>query len=547
MLNNQSNFQKGASHAYPFTPTISERLGILPADVSAPEQDLPDTGEIAAPSEESSGQNTEGSSQNGVTDPLTMTGLADLSGTETLGEPSTLASPETALPDSISTLNPTDVTAPSEATGSLPTDSDEVLPPADTSPPDLGSKPSDGGAIDIALPETLASPEIPVIADTSTAITETAPPVGWVADGGEEIEPFASIEDYMACGWSFTEEVQDCIEKRELAEAERRRLRDLARQLGEPGLSPDQKAGRALLYEIAKEYGTSSDEAIAMMIINNFTQDVSLVSPAERYRLYERIGFLLTQGGEGVAKIKDIGNQLGNLRGNASDTSARDILFWATEQATFGFNQRDRLNVWNTIANFPSPIKLDANRNLGEQLMAWFSLGFIIDTYQGMRLGFLEAALDYDSAVNAAHKSGNNNKIGGIKLAGVLIGGGLAIYEGLQMSQDADFDYLGKDWPSYLMLPPSLGSGVVEVPFWVRNGIAKSGLVIGDWASTTGAGYLAGGTATALCALTGAGPASGFCGVGAAGLAGGVTGPIYDQYVTEPLRAVPPIEDGYGF
>ena len=200
------------------TTSISERLGVTPAEVIAPDTTLPDleSGEVLPPVEEEKtpapaedeSVNTQASSWTGntlsalepidggkgkptaqlqwgseaVNDATAVTETSEATPSSTAA-PSGPQEPSSVLPDVLNTTDALDVVAPKSLDTSLPSvgDANEVLPPGVTAPPGVGAAPSDG-PLDIVPPAEIQPPNVPVIGTTPDAITEVAPPLGWQAE-----------------------------------------------------------------------------------------------------------------------------------------------------------------------------------------------------------------------------------------------------------------------------------------------------------------------------------------------------------------------------
>ena len=182
---------------------ISDRLGVLPADVSAPDTALPglDANEVLAPlDEETAPQDEAQAPQAAPANSAAAFSLDPLAAPAALGDsqaspapsqaaaPLDLAAPESALPETVTSADAANVSAPQSQTGSVDTpvsDASEVTAPGVSEAPQVGASPS-SGAIDVAAPSEL-SPSLPTpITSTAEPITSAAPPIGWEGEESEE-------------------------------------------------------------------------------------------------------------------------------------------------------------------------------------------------------------------------------------------------------------------------------------------------------------------------------------------------------------------------
>ena len=221
------------------TEAVSDRLGVLPVDVTAPETGLPEVGvgdvappidssEVAPPAEEGSvategeaasfdtnsalpgtselpglGDGSQVGAPSGEGEPVApgeesnglglsaLPGLPDLSapGSEQAGQavsPGGLETPGSALPEALNSTNALEVTAPLGTETSTPPTGDpsEVTPPGTTTSPEVGASPSDG-PLDVQLPAELQPPVTPPLGEgVADPIGSVAPPIEWEAKQG---------------------------------------------------------------------------------------------------------------------------------------------------------------------------------------------------------------------------------------------------------------------------------------------------------------------------------------------------------------------------
>ncbi len=198
------------------TSSISDRLGVAPAEVAAPSTELPDldTGDVLAPVEEDV-PTDDGTVVNTQASSWTSDSLPALAPLERSSQPaqpqqwsdaalpegevSAVAEPDaatstpaaqsepqapsSALPEVLNTTDALDIVAPSSLIAPLPPvgDATEVLPPGSAAPPSVGAGPSDG-PLDIVPPAEIQPPTVPIIGTTPDAITAVAPPPDWRED-----------------------------------------------------------------------------------------------------------------------------------------------------------------------------------------------------------------------------------------------------------------------------------------------------------------------------------------------------------------------------
>ena len=209
---------------------ISDRLGVMPADVLAPEDASPDVGDITdvqAPQdgadaiegekgndgslnlssptstlsnlsvlqslsgdEDDNGGQNEESQDLGTLSSLPAVDEATASTSQqTANTPFDLQDPESALPAGLAEVQASDVVAPESVTSDLPNvgDATEVQAPGTSTPPPLGTSPSDG-PLDVAPPASVQGPSAPEIGDgTPGAIGAVAPPIGWEPEKSDEV------------------------------------------------------------------------------------------------------------------------------------------------------------------------------------------------------------------------------------------------------------------------------------------------------------------------------------------------------------------------
>ena len=240
------------------TEAISDRLGVVPFDVTAPENALPDlnVGDVTPPEDANETEAPEGeTSESGVstfsitsfdlepslpdlneppswtddieedidatevdsfsTSNLTLDELPDLNDpiettprwTQPSGETFELQAPDSALPESLNATSASEVIAP-EGNAKLPPDvgsPSDVLAPGTLTPPNIGAAPSDS-ATDVLMPEELQAPSIPEIGSgTPDPVGEVAPPEGWTLEGNaRDVETFDLASDIEKCNKKYT-------------------------------------------------------------------------------------------------------------------------------------------------------------------------------------------------------------------------------------------------------------------------------------------------------------------------------------------------------
>ncbi len=117
--------------------------------------------------------------------PAPLQGLPDPNAPTTTGAPITLETPDNTLPETITTTNAADVSAPSTLS-TIPGDGTEITPPDSTVPPVVGTTPT-AGPLEVTPPETLAPTVPPITTDTSPL--EVTPPDGWKPAPGASVDP----------------------------------------------------------------------------------------------------------------------------------------------------------------------------------------------------------------------------------------------------------------------------------------------------------------------------------------------------------------------
>jgi hypothetical protein len=164
----------------------------------------------------------EGNDASPITDATVPAGseLADTPGEGALpGLPETLTSPTGALPESISSVDASDILTP-EAPSTTPvaapsaptvaeTIPDEVVSPdASIAPPNVGATAQDG-PLDVVMPEELTASVPSVGGDVPAPIESVTPPVGWTLEGDGDVGAFGDPPKYT-CGWMLDANYESC-------------------------------------------------------------------------------------------------------------------------------------------------------------------------------------------------------------------------------------------------------------------------------------------------------------------------------------------------
>jgi hypothetical protein len=170
------------------------------------------------------------------------------------------------------------------------------------------------GLLDVVPPDTLATPEIPVISDSITAITETAPPVGYFKDEPITVSPY----DWQ----DFIDWLKGIIE---------------ASNLSEESYILDTQKGLTLGDESVNDLADNAAEKLegvtldklgvdALKDLENIQEATNLwASPKAKLSFYLRLGFAITTA-EGDGKIQGIKDALDEMSALAEDGAKNDFL-----------------------------------------------------------------------------------------------------------------------------------------------------------------------------------------------------------------------------
>lgn len=488
------------------SPSFSASSKVTPpvdgeeVDVPQEEQPEPDTQELTT--QEGSTPVSQGSNALPA-----LPGLASLSDSSTTQSVETgvtqLAAPESALPGSITSINPTDVAQPLDAPATeLPTNAEEVLPPEATLPPELSSTPS-GGPIEV-LPPASVNPELPApVTGGAAPITDVAPPVGWSSSSEDKVSAFTGIGGAARCsGATISDEYKSCRAgiSLEAWNALNEDVQEVVLGAVEKGID----AARAVQEYV--EQNISPYTAERLQVLTNESQTGEFLKPDERFRLYTRLAYGLSSYNVSALDINQIAEfiEAGRERGNVE--AGFDAVINLVEAKTADMRASDLENVFSEFGQYgmPDPGNLDPTADRLAEVRGWAVLGYTITGTTAGNLSGLEAVFKWQGMQYPDLETFNKNAAKGFNRAGWALNAASIIYEGHSMSTDPDFDGLADNWPE----------GVHSIPYWVRDGLTRSAIVLGKGAATTGAGLLVGTGSTVACSPGGATTGFGLgCGV----------------------------------
>jgi YD repeat-containing protein len=273
---------------------LSTTLQIDPMEIVAPSDEtpaMPSDEEITPPVEEAGeGSSAEAEGEEVTTAEASGTGITTLLEGDSLGsspsnpvsssaeptETGLTAPSEGLLPESLATLDATDVQAPEGYSFDTGEVTEITEPNSDTSVPQVGTTAADSPT-DIIMPEDIANADLPDVGDVPAPIETVIPPVGWSPEGNT-VDGFTYEGDKAACGvkWNPNNnapQYQQCLSDA-LDKENEKQLNDIANTTG--GNSEEERANKIV------DFVTFNVEENFGIDLTKFKETMKLFEPAQQ-------------------------------------------------------------------------------------------------------------------------------------------------------------------------------------------------------------------------------------------------------------------------